>query len=33
MKGKTVDEVSTALKGPKGSSINIKVQRGDELWF
>ena len=29
MKGKTVDEVSTALKGPKGSSINIKVQRGD----
>ena len=30
MKGKTVEEVSTALKGPKGSSINIKVQRGDE---
>ena len=30
MKGKTVEEVSTALKGPKGSSINIKVQRGEE---
>lgn len=30
MKEKTVEEVSTALKGPKGSSINIKVQRGDE---
>ena len=30
MKGKTVEEVYTALKGPKGSSINIKVQRGDE---
>ncbi|MBL6661259.1 MAG: S41 family peptidase, partial [Crocinitomicaceae bacterium] len=30
MKGKTVEEVSTALKGPKGSTINIKVQRGDE---
>ncbi|MDG2152670.1 MAG: S41 family peptidase [Crocinitomicaceae bacterium] len=30
MKGKTIEEVSKALKGPKGSSIVVEFERGDE---
>lgn len=30
MKGKTVEEVSKALKGPKGSTIVVEVERGDK---
>lgn len=31
MKGKLSDDVSTSLKGPKGSAIEIKVERNNEI--